>query len=256
MRQLDYFTRSLAQERLKAKGTLVVWLAILAPVFVVTVAFMASYLDGNRLYRSNVNPWLEYSGHILIGWTLFVFPIYASLQSALVHAIEHQSQTWKTLFSLPMPKWSVYSAKLALFTGLLVLSHVLVLGLAEGGGWLLGMLKPHYGFQSSSLHRVLAEGCFASLLSGLGMAAIQFFLGIRFGSFILPAGVGLMLTMLGAISRSLSVSRVSPYLWPVLVFNSSIQIQDWQFTYVWIGLLTFFLASIGGFLIIYRRDVA
>ncbi|RRB01151.1 ABC transporter permease [Larkinella rosea] len=256
MKQLDYFTRSFAQERLKAKGTQVVWLAILAPVFVVVVAFMASYLDGNRLYQHNVNPWLAYSTHILIGWTLFVFPIYTSLQSALVHAIEHQSQTWKTVYSLPMPKWSVYVSKLVVLTGLILLSHLLVFGLAEGGGWLLGMLKPQYGFQLFSLHRVLAEGCFASLLSGLGMIAVQFYLGMRFSSFILPAGFGLMVTLTGAISRSLPISRASPYLWPVLVFNSSIQTDDWQYTYVWIGMLTFLLAGIGGFLAIARRDVA
>ncbi|WP_138994233.1 ABC transporter permease [Larkinella sp. C7] len=256
MMTLSYFVRSLSQERLKFKGTLVVWLALVAPVFVAVVAFMASYLDGHNLYQKGINPWLDYSGHILIGWTLFVFPIYVSLLSALVHAIEHQSNTWKTVYSLPMPKWSIYAAKLVLFTGLIVFSHLLLFGLAEAGGYLLGVLKPSYGFQLFSLHWVLAEGCFAGLLSGLGLCAIQFYIGLRFSSFIVPAGFGLMVTMAGAISRSLPISRFSPYLWPVSFFNRSIQVNNWQYGYVYIGMLTFLIGAIAGFQMISRRDVS
>ncbi|QHV95376.1 ABC transporter permease [Spirosoma endbachense] len=251
----SYFTRSLTIEILKAKGTLVLWLALVAPLFVVGVAFTASYLEGYKFYHKGVNPWIEFTGHILVGWSLFIFPIYVSLQSALVSAIEHQADTWKSVYSLPLPKWSVFYAKLALFTGLLAISHLVLFGFAEGAGWLLSELKPHYNFQLFTIRPVLAQACFNILLSGLGMASLQFYIGLRFRSFIIPAGFGLFITLAGVISRSQPISRASPYLSPINFFHNATQADGWHYGYVYISLLTYILGAIAGFLSTSQRDV-
>lgn len=236
MINFHYLLRTLAMERIKIKNTLVPWLALFAPLFVVFVALVAAYVDGDRFYGPGINPWTNFSGHILVGWALFVYPVYVSLQSALYAAVEHQNRAFAYLYSQPIPKWSIYAGKFLVLTGLVGLSHFALYVFAETAGWLLGILKPGYGFQFYSMHRLLSQASILMFLTGGGMIVIQLYISIRFTSFMVPAGVGLFATMAGAISRGFSVSQVSPYLWPICFFNNSLELSDWRYLYLWMGL--------------------
>ncbi|MBO9637446.1 MAG: ABC transporter permease [Siphonobacter aquaeclarae] len=242
---VSFLTHFTAEIR-KLKGTRVIWLAAIAPFFVVITAWLAAFLNGDRMYVRGVNPWIDFTGHVLIGWTLFVFPIYVSLLSALFHSIEHRADMWKMVYSLPIPRVVVYFVKFLLFTAIVFFSHILLWGMAESGGWLLGIVRPSLDFQYYSLHRVLFEGCSGCFLAGLGVVAIQFFLGFRYSSFLVPAGMGLLITMTGAISRSWPVSQASPYLWAVLFFNSSIDVHNWQYIFILLGIATYCLVGLAG----------
>lgn len=242
MRRLTYLKRSLIMEHIKIKSTLVPWLAFFAPAFVVVVAFVASYTGGDKVYRSGVDPWIDFTGHILVGWSLFVYPIYVSLQSALYAGIEHQNKAWAYQCSLPVPKWSIYVSKLITLSLLIAISHIVLLGLSQAGGLLLAAMKPQYGFQHFSMHRVLVVGSALLFFSGLGMAAIQLLISIRFENFLIPASLGLFATMVGAVSRGFSISNGSPYLWPTNLLNGTLEMHDWQYIYL--------LAAVGAYAVI------
>lgn len=255
MNSFSYLSRSVAMEKIKIKNTLVPWLALFAPLFVVTVAFVAAYADGDRFYGPDINPWDNFSGHILVGWALFVFPIYVSLQSALYSAMEHQNHAFAYLYSLPVPKWSIYAGKLLILTGLISLSHAALYGFSEMAGWLLGILKPRYGFQSYSMHEVLSKASLLMFLVGGGMIVIQLYISMEFASFIVPAGLGLFATMAGAISRGFAISKASPYLWPIGFLNNSLQMADWQYSYLWIGLAVYVSGALASIVLISRKDI-
>ena len=246
MKSFGYLSHSLAMEKIKIQNTLVLWLSFFAPLFVVLVAFVAAWADGDKFYGPGINPWINFSGHVLVGWALFVFPIYVSLQSALYAAIEHQNQTFAYLYSLPVPRWSVYAGKLLILSGLITLSHLALYGFAEAAGWLLGVFRPGYGFQSYSMHMVLSKASALMLLAGGGMIVIQLYLSIRFTSFIVPAGIGLFATMAGAISRGFEVSEASPYLWPICFLNNSLEMTDWRYSYLWTSMAVYVLGALAG----------
>lgn len=244
MKNLTYLFRSLAMEKIKIKHTLVMWLPLFAPLFVVLVAFVAAYADGDRFYGPGINPWVNFSGHVLVGWALFVYPIYVSLQSALYAAVEHQNHTFDYLYSLPVPKWSIYAGKLLVFTGLIGLSHLALYTFAEAAGWVLGILKPGYGFQFYSMHQMLFKASVLMFLAGGGMMIVQLYISIRFAGFIVPVVIGLFATMVGAISRGFAVSQISPYLWPICFLNNSLEMTDWRYLYLWIGLMVYILGAL------------
>ncbi|SEJ83996.1 hypothetical protein SAMN05216327_12349 [Dyadobacter sp. SG02] len=247
--------RGLAMEKIKIKRTFVIWLALFAPAFVVITAFVAAYTDGDRFYGPGINPWVNFSGHVLVGWALFVFPIYVALQSALYAAVEHNNRAFGYLFSLPVPKWSIYASKLLVLTALVGLSHVALYGFAEGAGWLLGVLKPHYGFQHYTLREVLSRAALWMFLAGWGMIAIQMYVATRFSSFIIPAGIGLFATMAGAISRGFAASRFSPYLWPICFLNNSLELKDWHYLYVLLSIAAYVTCAVAGGMVLSRKNI-
>jgi hypothetical protein len=242
-------------ERIKIKGTLVPWLAFFAPAFVVVVAFVASYTGGDKVYKSGVDPWIDFTGHILVGWSLFVYPIYVSLQSALYAGIEHQSKAWAYQCSLPMPKWSIYAGKLITISLWIAISHLALLMFSEAAGLLLGIIKPRYGFQHFSMHRVFAAGSALLFIAGSGMFAIQLLISILFESFLIPASLGLFATMVGAVSRGFVVSNASPYLWPTNLLNGTLEMPDWQYVYLLAGMSTYAIIGCAGAWLFARKPI-
>lgn len=252
-RNQKYLLRGIAIEKLKIGNTLIPWLTLLAPLFVVTVAFVASYSGGDKVYRPGINPWENFSGHVLVGWSLFVFPIYLSLQSALYAGIEHQSRAWAYFYSLPIPKWAVHVSKLLMLTMLTATSHMALFFLAEGAGWIMGLVRPVYGFQYYSLHNILAAASASLFVTGLGMIALQWLISLYFESFLVPAALGLFATIAGAVSRGFAASDVSPYLWPTALLNATLDMNEWRFSYMLISLLSCVLTSATGIWLLGRK---
>ena len=254
MKQTEkYLLRGLTIEKLKISNTLVPWLTLSAPLFVVTVAFVAAYSGGEKVYRPGINPWENFAGHVLVGWSLFVFPIYLSLQSALYAGIEHQSRAWAYLYSLPVPKWAIHLSKLIMLAVLVATSHIALFFFAEGAGWILGLVRPSYGFQYYSLHNVLATASASLFVAGLGMIALQWLVSLYFESFLVPAALGLFATMAGAVSRGFAASDVSPYLWPTAMLNATLDMSEWRFSYLLISLLFGAMASAMGIWLLRRK---
>jgi hypothetical protein len=252
-RNEKYLLRGLAMEKLKISNTLVPWLTLSAPLFVVAVAFVASYSGGDKVYRPGINPWENFSSHVLVGWSLFVFPIYLSLQSALYAGIEHQTRAWAYLYSLPVPKWAIHVPKLIVLSVLIAISHMALFLLAEGAGWILGLVRPAYGFQYYSMHKILATASVSLFVAGLGMIALQWLISLYFESFLVPAALGLFATMAGAVSRGFVASDVSPYLWPTAFLNATLNMNEWRFSYVVVSLLFCVLTSTTGIWLLRRK---
>ncbi|UFH57630.1 ABC transporter permease [Spirosoma sp. KNUC1025] len=244
----------LGMERLKLKGTLVIWLAIFAPGFVVVVAFVAGYADGERFYQPGVNPWNNFCEHLLAGWSLFIFPLYISLLSALYAALEHQNRAWGYLYSLPVLKSSIYLSKLLVLTALIVLSHTALFVLGFCAGSLIGLLKPAFGFQNYAMSAFMPVACLHLFVCGLGMIVIQLLISLWYPSFIIPAGFGLFATLAGAIARSFQVSHFSPYLWPFVFLNNTLGVNNWNYAILGWSVCTYLLGAYISMFFLGRRS--
>ncbi len=251
----QYYTRNLSVETLKCKRTLVGWLAVGAPLFITFISCNVFYFKGHEIVKPGQDPWPALMSNVLQIWALLFFPLTITLQSALYPAIEHQSNTWKHVYSLAVPRWSVYAGKLTLFTALIVLTMVVLFGLTEGVGALLGWLRPELGFTRYAAHATLARECSRLLLAALGITAIQFYVGFRFRNFVVPAGFGLLMTVAGLMLMRWEHIYKFPYAWPMLTWLRRHVNPAFFTTEIVLSLLVFAVVSLLGYFEAARRDV-
>jgi hypothetical protein len=255
----QYYTRNLSAETLKCKRTKVLWLAVGAPLFITFISFNVYYFNGHSLIKPGEDPWLRLLNNYRQIWPVIFFPLTISLQSALYPAIEHQSNTWKHVYSLAVPRWSVYAGKLTLFTALVALSMAMLFVFTEGVGALLGLLRPALGFDRDTAHATIARECSKLFLSALGMTAIQFYVGFRFRHFVLPVGFGLLMTVAAIALGPWEHITKFPYAWPTLTWprtHSGPAFVPAFFTQeIALSLLVFAVVALLGCFETTRRDV-
>ena len=255
----QYYTRSLSVETLKCKRTAVGWLAVGAPLFITFISFNVYYFNGPSFIKPGEDPWLRLLNNYRQIWPLLFFPLTISLQSALYPAIEHQSNTWKHVYSLAVPKWSVYAGKLTLFTGLVALSMTMLFVFTEGVGALLSLLRPALGFGRDTAHATIARECSKLFLAALGMTAIQFYVGFRFRNFVVPVGFGLLMTIAAVALGPWEHITTFPYAWPTLTWPRThfgpAFVPAFFTQEIALSLLVFAVVSGLGYLETARRDV-
>jgi hypothetical protein len=251
----QYYTRTLSVETLKCKRTLVLWLATGAPLFITFLSCNIFYFKGHEIAKSIENPWPHLMANVMQVWAMLFFPLTISLQSAMYPAIEHQSNTWKHVYSLAVPRWSVYAGKLTLFTSLVALSMGMLFVFTEGVGILLDLLRPELGFGKYSAHAAISRECSRLFLASLGIAAIQFYIGFRFRNFILPAGFGLLMTIAAVTLMRWEHIPKFPYAWPMITWFRRHADPAFFSREIYLSLLVFAVVALIGYFDTARRDV-
>ncbi|MBO9611147.1 MAG: ABC transporter permease [Dyadobacter sp.] len=246
MNLLTEFRVCFLAESIKLRRTPLLWLSLGAPAFAVTVAFIASLSSGHKFYYTGQSPWTDFSAHILVGWALFVFPIYVCLQAALYFSMEHQQNGWSYWATLPISKQAFILSKYSWAVLLVALSQLSLLFLMWGAGWLLAVLKPAYGFQHYPMTSMPAKACGWIFLSGLTILAIQIQLSVFSRSFLVPTATGMIFILGGVIARSLSVSIYWPFLWPISLLNNTPDTNLWKSGFAAAGITGFVLMTILG----------
>ena len=135
--------------------------------------------------------WLQFSGVILgevNGHSIDTINVLIVFIAYSVNSIEHKADTWKSLFSLPISKLSVYSAKYLYAFFLVFLCLLLFVLFTLGFGNLLGVLKPELKFSEYNVASLLTQVYFKLFLSSLGILSIQFLLSLLFRDFLKPMG--------------------------------------------------------------------
>lgn len=203
--------RSLAAELLKIRRTRALLIALVAPYLVALMPFVVALSQGGALVRRPAfSPWIWFADSAFSTWTLILFPLFLSLETALLAAMEHRSSGFKHLFALPVRRGTVYTAKqiaVALLTAASLL--LLVLGLAVAGLALRG-LRPGLGFEDPVPLGDLLMGAgriFAA--SGL-ILAIHTWMSLRFRSFAPVLSLGI-LAMVVTVALNSGEAEVWPW---------------------------------------------
>ncbi|EHQ27254.1 ABC transporter permease [Mucilaginibacter paludis] len=261
------FILSVRSEFYKSRKTLGFWCSILLPLLICLLIFMgflthsekASGLPGQFL-------WMMYANSILNIMGLLLLPIYVIFVAYSVNSIEHKADTWKTLFSLPISKWSVYSAKyfFALFLVFLCLLLFFLFTIASGN--LLNTLKPELKFNEFHMESFLGQVYFKLFLSSLGILSIQFLLSLVWSDFLKPMGIG----FIGTISAIIMVTTgwqygyLVPYAHPLLAIKGLLQRQgpgqpvlsvDLFTQEIYVSLAVALVFFIAGFFIVQKKSV-
>lgn len=216
------FFLSLQSEFYKSRKTLGFWSAVLLPLLLIVLLSIGFFVKSSKL--AHLPPmllWLNFSGPILGIMGTLLLPMFIIFVAYSVNSIEHKADTWKTLFTLPISKWAIYSAKYVYALLLVLLCLMLFPTLTIGFGNLLSALKPELKFSSYHMEKELYQVYFKLFLTALGILSIQFLLSILWSDFLKPMGIGFVCTIAAIIlaTNKWEYAYLFPYAHPVLVLT-------------------------------------
>jgi hypothetical protein len=263
------FLLALRSEFYKSRKTLGFWSAILLPVLICLLVFWHSYSDSAKMSLfPGMMLWLRYAGSILNVMGTLLLPMLVIFICYSVNSIEHKADTWKTLFSMPISKWAVYSAKFLYALLLIALCLTLFYSLTIASAYLLGSLKPEFRFADYDMKGALLQIYFKLFLSALGILSIQFLLSLLWSDFLKPMGVGFVATISGLILAGFDwkYAYLIPYAHPAITVKNMLPRRRTVFAipelkveiftdHVYVSIIVCAAVFIAGFYIVQKKSV-
>lgn len=246
--------RAIHAETLKLKGTLALWLAFILPAVIVFLFFLNYLQRGETLIRADADSWVWMTQNILILWSMLFLPLFVALEMALLSGLEHSEKNWKHLFSLPIPRWAVYTAKLMGGLGILAIGQIASWFWTMLAGFGLGILKPGLGFEISFPWLQILTWTFRVYLASWFIVAIQAWVSMRWSSFVLSIAVGIGAVISGLIISNTELWKIYPWSLPAAVANGFI-LGDTQMTAIIISMIGGVVVGVVGCWETTRRDV-
>jgi hypothetical protein len=266
------FILSFRSEFYKTRKTMGFWSSVILPLALCIMLFIGFYTHSDKLAGTpGILLWILFSGIILNLMGTLLLPMLIVFIGYSVNSIEHKADTWKTLFSLPIPKLSVYAAKYLYAMFLVVLCLALFVLFTIGFGNLLGTLKPELKFHDYSMASTLVQIYFKLFLSALGILSIQFLLSLLFRDFLKPMGIGFVAVITGVAlaANNWDYAYLFPYSAPMLALNmlprhkphsgpikGIPQITIDFFTHeIWVSIIVAVAVFITGYFIVLKKSV-
>ena len=214
--------RALSAEALKLRGTLALWMCLIAPA-VVVVLYVLQISVSRFPATGPVDPaksWQMFSQSILGLWAFLMLPLFVTLESALLAGLEHGDRQWKHLLALPLPRDAHYLAKLAALAALVALAFLALLALVPLGGLALMVLKPAFGLAGGPPWAFLLKTAGACYLATLLIVALHTWIAVRWASFTVAVSVGMSATVMGfLIGQSERYGHWYPWSMPMQVLG-------------------------------------
>jgi hypothetical protein len=216
--------RAFSAELLKMKRTLALTLIFVMPL---SVCFLnlAILLNGNGLSDETYDVW-EFLLRNNVGfWGVLMLPLFVTLETALVAALDHNAQSWKHVYALPIPRWSVYMAKqlinLSLIAGSMIVVALATVGIAAFIQ--ISGLLPAGRILSPVPWEALITSLSLLFLASWLMIAIHTWVSIRWQSFTVASAVGIVATVTGfLVINSETYSLVFPWSLPLRVAGAEV----------------------------------
>jgi hypothetical protein len=261
MKSLYYFIKSIKNEMLKLKSTFAFWLAIISALFIPAIYFLYYFIKYESLIPpTGVNPWEKFMvDQINIAASLLI-PMFIILITSLIIQVEHKSSAIKYLFSLPVPKWSIYFGKLIVSVGLILFTYLLFFSAMLVVGLIIGLIHNELNFLDYfPNYQKPLKLFFRSFIAILGIVGIQFWLSFRIKNFIIPLGIGIVLVITGLTIYKAEESLYFPYAYNMLsLFSLSNEETSITFWFPKVSILSlgyFIVFSILGFLSIKKMNI-
>jgi len=218
------FIISTQSELLKTKRTAAFWLSMIGAAFIPAIFFLVYLLNSKKMIlQFKMMPWEQHFG---LGWNSlnsFLLPMYIILICAMIPQIEYKNNAWKQVFSSPQSTAEIFFSKFLTVHLMIILALLLFNVFMLLAAVVPNLIYKGYPFLHSKIDwQSLIRLNIKSYVSLLGISAIQFWLSLRFKSFIGPVGIGLALLIGSIIATGFDWEHVSkiPYAHPVLTLRS------------------------------------
>lgn len=245
------------------------WSAVLLPLLLCVLVSIGFFSHSDQMAnKPGMILWIQFASIIFAVMGSLLLPMLVVFIAYSVNSIEHKADTWKTLFSLPISKLSVYSAKYFYAFFLIFLCLLLFVVFTVSFGNFLGVLKPQLKFSEYNILGILSQLYFKFFLSSLGILSIQFLLSLLFRDFLKPMGIGFIGIITGDIlvGNNWQYAYLFPYSHPMLVLralqagtgkgNATPQITIDMFTKdTMVSLAVAVVVFIAGYFIVLKKSV-
>lgn len=240
--------RALHSELLKLKRTLAFRVIFVLPFLVALLQFFIVWRT--KKFGPGFNLWQTLPTNSLQVWAVFMMPLLITLETALLNGIEHSDRQWKHIFALPVPRHSVYFAKL-IIAQLLILTSTLILSfLTAIVGVAATHLRPELANAGPIPYAWFAKHTLVVWLASWLIIAIHTWVSSRWSGFPIPLGAGIGGTFFALFAASASLGKYYPWLLPFNIF------VEGRFTAaVLLGVAGGILISLLGCFEFVRRDV-
>ncbi len=217
------FLLSLQSEFYKTRKTLAFWSVILFPLVLCLLISFGFHTNSDKLIPFPAETqWFRFAGAFIGVMGSLLIPMLVIFQTFSINNIEHRAEMWKSLFSLPIPKWSIYSAKFMYAVLLNALCISLFATFILAAGHTLNYLTPEFKFNQYDISGLLFKMHLKLFLASTGILAIQFVFSLLWADFLKPMGIGFLLTVFGIITANLGweYAYTIPYAHPMVALNS------------------------------------
>ena len=206
--------RAVSAEILKLKRTLALAMVVVAPALVLVLQ-LALYLRWDYQLPPDAEAWEWLQNGVLGMWGIFMLPLFVTLETALLAGVEHGEKHWKHLFALPVPRWSIYLAKLLVGMGLVAFATlVLVVGIPVVGS-MLESFRPQMGFDGPAPWLATFRAAGAMFLASWLIIAFHTWVSIRWAGFVVPLAVGVAATFFTVFAANDTLAPYYPWLQPI-----------------------------------------
>jgi lantibiotic transport system permease protein len=240
--------RALHAELLKLKRTLAFRVISVLPFFVATLQFFIAWRT--KKYAPNFNIWDTLPLSSMQVWAVFMLPLLITLETALLNGIEHGDRQWKHIFALPVPRHSVYFAKVIVAQALILISTLILAALIVVVGIAAIYLRPELANAGPVPYGWIAKHTALVWLASWLMIAIHTWVSVRWSGFPIPLGTGIGGTFFALFAASAALGKYYPWLLPMNIF-----IDGRQTSAIILGVAGGIVAVLIGCFEFVRRDV-
>lgn len=213
--------RALTAEYQKANNSLAMWLALLGTSGII-LAFLVVLFFGteNFLPEEGEHPWHNFLLLYYEATAFMLLPLFAIIMAALICYIEHRYGMWKHLFITGISKTQLYLSKLIFAYLFIAASHLYFIALMMISAAILAVFRPELELlEQEPDFLLLLKLATKTLLSVGGMLALQFWVSMRFRSFIVALGVGVIGFVICSLLLEWAYIIYLPYAYPLLYLS-------------------------------------
>jgi hypothetical protein len=208
--------RALHAELLKLKRTLAFRVILVLPFLVATLQFFIAWRT--KRFAPGFSLWETLQTSSLQVWAVFMMPLLIALVTALLNGIEHSDRQWKHIFALPVPRYSIYFAKVIVAQALIFISTFILAGLIVVVGFAAMYLRPELANSGAPPYGSIAKNASLVWLASWLIIAIHTWVSMRWSGFPIPLGTGIAGTFFALFAASAAVGKYYPWLLPMNIF--------------------------------------
>ena len=199
----------IATEAAKLKRTLALGMTVIAPMTIVILYFLVALAGAGGANRPGTDGWAFLTRNTVQLWTLLMLPLFITLETSLLAGLEHTERNWKFLLSLPIPRWTVYVAKLIVVIGLIWLAHAVLVAGTLLSGHVLRQFAPALKLGALPVSQI-AWPLFKVSMALVLAVTIQHWVSLRWPSFVVAMGFGMCAMVVGFIAAN--SARYGPWI--------------------------------------------
>lgn len=213
----------LIAELLKIKSTIAFWIMLIFPLITSILYFFIFYFNGEYFLKELVSPWLKLFAYTLGFWSVFILPLFITLQTSLINEIESRISAWKQLLTIGKYRQVIFTSKLLVVFFIVFISILFLIIFTFTSGILLCTLRPDLGFSNYPIPISLVFSLILHLfICSLPIVVIHFFFSILFNKLFASLTIGISITVLNIIITNTNMAIYFPWSYSALIVGDKL----------------------------------